>query len=331
MRHRDWGVVAPSWAGIHSVTTTVCGVDVHHLVRDPDPTAPTSAPTHVLVSAMTGSATNWLDLVPVLARSGRVIVPDLPGTLTGHTASPTRRGPRAETNARFVRAFVRTLALQRVILHGWSMGGLVSVRTADLAPDRIAGLVLTAPALPWRRTSLAEAVGWQTIGRLAVLLGTPVARAVLRWSARPVLCAKLAALRDLDAPFGGGLDLAGGDPRRLSAELIGVWADDLTAVRAHPERLAGSATALASALWAMFIDQRPTLALLDRLDVPVLLLWGSDDPLADDATLRGHARRPRWMPRVIEGAGHVLPVEVPEAYGDAVADWLGRAGHDLSA
>ena len=178
---------------------------------------------------------------------------------------------------------------------------------------------------------MAEAAGWQTIGRLAVLLGTPVARAVLRWSARPVLCAKLAALRDLDAPSGGGRDLVGGDPRRLSAELIGVWAEDLTAVRAHPERLAGSATALASAMWAMFIDQRPTLALLDRLDVPVLLLWGSDDPLADDATLRGHARRPRWMPRVIEGAGHVLPVEVPEAYADAVADWLARVGHDLSA
>lgn len=161
------------------------------------------------------------------------------------------------------------------------MGGLVSVRAADLAPDRIARLVLTAPAA-MAADQLPEAVGWQTIGRLAVLLGTPVARAVLRWSARPVL-AKLAALRDSTRRPAAASISPEGDPRRLSAELIGVWADDLTAVRAHPERLARSATALASAMWAMFIDQRPTLALLDRLDVPVLL-WGSDDPLADDVT-----------------------------------------------
>lgn len=48
-----------------------------------------SGPAHVLISAMAGSATNWLDLIPRLSRLGPVIVPDLPGTLAGHTVSPT--------------------------------------------------------------------------------------------------------------------------------------------------------------------------------------------------------------------------------------------------
>lgn len=183
MQRADWGAVTPRWAGIRSETTTIRGVEVHYLVVDADPAVPHDAPVHVLVSAMTGSATNWLDLLPRLSRLGRVIVPDLPGTLAGHTGSPTRRGPCAATNARFVRAFVRALELDRVVLHGWSMGGLVSVLAADLAQERVVGLVLTAPTLPWRRTSAVEALGWATIGRLAVLVGTPVIRLVLRLAA----------------------------------------------------------------------------------------------------------------------------------------------------
>ena len=220
---------------------------------------------------------------------------------------------------------MRALDLDRVVLHGWSMGGLVSVLAADHAAEGIVGLVLTAPTLPWRRTSAVDALGWATIGRLAVLVGVPVVRLVLRLAARPLLDVKLAAVTDLGARTGSRPDVFGGDPRRLSPDLTAVWREDLRAVRAHPERLPGAATAFASALWAMFIDQRPTLEVLDRLDVPTLLLWGSDDPLVDGATLEGHARIRRWTTSVCDGVGHVLPVEVPDAYTAAVADWLDDA------
>lgn len=102
MRRRDWGVVSPRWAGIRSEMTAVRGVPVHHLAAGTASAA--EAPNHVLVSAMAGSATNWLDLIPPLSRLGPVIVPDLPGTLAGHRF-PDARGPTAETNARFLRAF----------------------------------------------------------------------------------------------------------------------------------------------------------------------------------------------------------------------------------
>lgn len=101
--------------------------------------------------------------------------------------------------------------------------------------------------------------------------------------------------------------------------------EDLRTVQAHPERLPGAATAFASAFWAMFIGQGPTLEVLDRLDVPTLLLWGSDDPLVDRATLEGHAQRRRWATSACDGVGHLLPVEVPDAHTAAVTDWLDDA------
>lgn len=134
---------------------------------------------------------------------------------------------------------------------------------------------------------------------------------------------------DVDAFVGGRLDLAGGDPTRLSPELWAVWADE--SARAHPELLPGAVTAVASAMWAMFVDQRPTRDVLDRLDVPVLLLWGDADPLIDPPTLEGHARRPQWEANTIAGAGHLLPVELPDAYTTAVADWLPRRRREPDA
>lgn len=349
MQYPDWGVRSSRWSGICSETVEVRGVPVHYLAADAGP-GTANAPTHLLVHAMAGSATAWLDLIPPLTALGPVIAPDLPGTLAGHTPSPTRGGPRAETNARFLRAFVRTLGVDRLVVHGWSMGGLVSVLFADLAPQRIVGLVLTAPTLPWRRTSTMEALGWHTIGRVAILLGTPVMRTVLRLYGRQLLERKRSALADLDqlvAEYGSDTDgsprrtvadrqavwferrdLVGGDPTRLSPDLVSVLADDLRAVQSRPERLPGAATAFASAMSAMFVDRRPAERALDGLAVPTLLLWGDDDQLIDRLTLERHARRPRWESHVFEGAGHLLPVELPGAYADVVAGWLSDSNRD---
>ena len=63
------------------------------------------------------------------------------------------------------------------------------------------------------------------------------------------------------------------------------------------------------------ISRRPVLEpALDRFDGPLLLLWGSEDPTADPASLApalagGGARR-QW--RVVDGAGHWLQFERPD-------------------
>lgn len=236
MRHQDWGVVSPRWAGIRSEMTTVRGAPVHHLAAR---SSVEDAPTPLLVSAMVGSAIDWLDLIPPLSKLGPVIVRIFPARSPDTPAlRPAGEPPPGPTPGSCGRSSARSGG-DRVILHGWSMGGLVA--------------------------------------RHACLRSSP--------------------------PCGP---------------------DDLGAVRDHPDRLPNAVTAFASAFSAMFIRQRPTLEVLDRLDVPTTVLCGTDDPLVDAATLEGHAQRPRWEVHPVDGGGHLLPVEVPDAYVAVVADWMVR-------
>ena len=329
MRYEDWGVRSQQWAGLRSVSTSVRGVPVHYVRAEPVAAAASDAPVHLLVPPITGSASMWIDLVPHLRQLGPVISVDLPGTITGHTGAPYRHGPRADLDARFVSALVRQLRLEsQVVLHGWSMGGLVAALAAGMMPDQTRGVVLVAPALPWRLTSPVEALGWQTLGRFAVAASPATTRIVLRLAGRRILDAKQTAIKAAVtvSASGGRTNLVGGDLGRVSRAQVDLWLDDLEAAREHPERLAGAATAFASVIKAMFITQRPTNEALDSVGVPVLVLWGRDDPLVDPASLTQHARRPGWTPRPIDDIGHLLPVEAPELCAQAVGQWLADFG-----
>jgi len=313
MKCSDWGERSPRWAGIRSQTVEVCGSSVHFLTADA--TRP-DAPTHLLIHSTLGSATNWLDTIRPLTACGRVIAPDLPSTLAGHTASPHRSAARAEINARFLRAFTATLGLRDVVAHGWSMGGLVALLFAGLAPERVGGLVLVAPALPGP-LSAAQALGWQTLGRLTVSAVPPVLRGLLRLTGRRLLEWKK---RRYD------LATYGGDPSRLSHDITALWAEELDEMRARPDRLPDAVAAFASAVSAMYVNRRPVREAIGRVAVPALLLWGDQDPLIgrpviDDLT----ARRPDWSLRVFESVGHLLPVEVASACADVIGGWWCRS------
>lgn len=66
-------------------------------------------------------------------------------------------------------------------------------------------------------------------------------------------------------------------------------------------------------------------SLLPQLSCPVLVAVGEEDrwsPPAQHAAMA--ARIPGARLVVVEGAGHMLPVEAPGALNDAIADWLAR-------
>src|SRR5262249_47117827 len=158
-----------------------------------------------------------LDTIEPLTTYGRVIAPDMPGTLTGHTSSPHRSAARAEINARFLRAFTATLGLRDVVAPGWSMGGLVALLFAALAPDPVGGLVLVAPTLPGP-LSTTQALGWQTLGRVTVSAGSPVLRGLLRLTGRRLLEVKKRRYATPEA-LSAYLATLGGDPSRLSHDI----------------------------------------------------------------------------------------------------------------
>lgn len=320
MRYDDWGVRSARWAGIRSETVVVSGARVHVLRSDAAADAPRDAPTQVLLHGMAAGGVLMLDLIRPLSAYGPVVAPELPGSIFGQTDTPHPVAGRIEINARFVRAFTAALGLDRVVVHGWSMGAAVALRFAADEPNRVVAAVLACPPLPVSLTR-AERLGWQTLGRLALAVGPALARGLVRLVGRRTIEAKLAYLdgKPVPAMFSG----LGGDVSRIPPETVAVWRAQIAEVRHHPETLGHAATAFASVVSGMWVDQAETWSAVDRVAAPVLVLWGSEDPLIVrpmiDTVL---ARRPDWHLHVLAGAGHGAPAERPEEYAEAFGRWL---------
>ncbi|MEV4160138.1 alpha/beta fold hydrolase [Nonomuraea dietziae] len=313
MRYGDWGERSARWAGIRSETVDVQGASVHYLHAR----GRSGQPAQLLVHPMGATGTFWLDVIPLLAAQGPVIAPDLPGTFAGHTETPHPRAATAHVNARFLQAFTRTLVLERLTVHGWSMGGLVSLLFARRARV-VERLVVTSPTLPGP-LKRSEALAWQTLGRLTLAGAVPVLRGTLRLYGRRLLEAKLSRGDPVTAP-GGGLDLARGDLTRVSPELVVLQTEERQEMRDQPGRMADAVVAFASVVSAMYVDRRPALDAIDQVRAPTLLLWGDQDPLIERSTVDFLLeRRPDWGLRVFEGAGHLMPMELPAAYAEAVS------------
>lgn len=76
---------------------------------------------------------------------------------------------------------------------------------------------------------------------------------------------------------------------------------------------------------AALLNRPEVESLLPRLTCPVLVATGSEDrwsPPEQHAAMAALVPDARLI--VVEGAGHMLPVEAPEAFNAAIADWLAR-------
>ncbi len=104
---------------------------------------PPGAPTVLLVHGLLASADlNWSLAVPELAAHFHVVAPDLRGHGDG---IPTHRFDGAQC-ADDLAAIVELLELGRVIVVGYSLGGLVAQLFAHRHPELMRGLVLCASA-----------------------------------------------------------------------------------------------------------------------------------------------------------------------------------------
>ncbi|MGH2761696.1 MAG: alpha/beta fold hydrolase [Thermoleophilaceae bacterium] len=99
----------------------------------------------VLLHGWTMSHLVWDRLVPELAGSHSVVLPDL----RGHGDSDKPLGPYdVDRQARDVAALLDRLGLGDVTLVGWSFGGTTAIRTASRYGERLAQLVLVNAAGP---------------------------------------------------------------------------------------------------------------------------------------------------------------------------------------
>lgn len=132
----------------------------------------------VAVHGLPGSARDFRWLAPRIAPRARFLRPDLPGF--GATPASTGPDPSPEGRARAVLAFVDALGLERPVVLGHSMGGIVACAAASMRPGAFRGLALLAtpglrPHAIFRRypfRGLSRALALPGIGRaVAILLG----------------------------------------------------------------------------------------------------------------------------------------------------------------
>ena len=100
-------------------------------------------PYFVCLHGLADTLSVWSRLAPALAARGQVVLVDQ----RAHGGSDAPPGPyRREDLATDIRALLDRLAIDRAVLVGHSMGGVVAVTTALACPERVAGLVLLGTA-----------------------------------------------------------------------------------------------------------------------------------------------------------------------------------------
>jgi pimeloyl-ACP methyl ester carboxylesterase len=252
-------------------------------------------PPLVLVHGLGGSATNWAELAPLLARRHRLLVPDLPGH--GRSEPLPAVSGLAPYADRIV-AVLRHEGIDEAPVVGHSLGGLIVLRLALRHPSAVSAIVLAASAglsvgNVWGR-NLLTAFTVLRPGRLAGRYRTLVAASPL--------------LRRLVFGFVSVADPAGLTEAAVEGFLAGqVLHTDV-----------GSA-------WHALRAEDPRLE-LERIRCPALVLWGADDvqlPLQDAFE---YARRLRAPLRTIAGCGHLLIGEAPEACAAAIESFLAATG-----
>lgn len=263
----------------------------------------------ILVHGLGGSRLNWMAVAGELAERHRVYSLDLVGF--GDTP-PAGRVAGLATHRLLIDRFIDHVAGAPAILVGNSMGGLLSMYEAALAPEKVSRLVLVDPATPNPRFEGADAV---VLGFFMLLL-TPGVDRVLRARAR-----RLGA----EAIVRATLEAVCADRRRVRPDVVDAH------VAAHRRRiedmpwadrvLVESARSMLSVLLAGWRGYFATAA---RVKAPTLLVQGDRDRLVPVASVRRLvAQNPSWDLRVLPGVGHVPMLEVPDLFVDAVTGWLG--------
>lgn len=306
----DWGARDPRWAGIRTDGVEVGGTTVRTLrVDGPDHGIP-----QVLIHGLGGSATNWIETAVGLSAYGPVFAPDLPGF--GRTPHPQPGAATVRANARFVSAFCRELGLDRVVLHGNSMGGMISILVAGHNRSLVERLVLVNPALPAPRTQVHKADPL-TLLRFAPFVSPRLGARVMELSRQRLTAAQL---------YQQTIDLCFADPSSVREPLRELGVENLEWAREVDWRIPGFAEAATSVV-KMVTGARTIHRAMDRIEAPTLLLWGAHDRLvARPAVAAAAARRPDWTYHEFEHLGHVPMLEDPDTHLEVVETWLQTTG-----
>jgi len=253
-----------------------------------------SDPCIVFSCAYTTTRENWRGQVAPLTDAGwQVVLWDH----RGHGLSDAPTSPEAYTMERVTGDLGAVCAwaspTRPVVLAGLSFGGLASLHFAVREPARVRALVLAGSGPGFKDPKAAE-----------------------RWAQQSERTASYLEERGLKAFVSGraGSTCIGRDPELPAAIAAAqaIEAQDPAALAAFGRYVTGLAPSV--------IDE------LAQIDVPALVIVGSEDEAFGRAAEVMSAKLPRAVHRVVEGAGHILNIERAEAFDGELLAFLGSLG-----
>lgn len=237
----------------------------------------------LLLHAGVGDRTMWREHLEPLADAGlRVLAIDLPG----FGEAPIRPGPQAPWED--VLQTLKELEVERAVLVGNSFGAAVALRVAAVAPAAVSGLVLVSVPPLGGETSPELEAAWTAEGT-----------ALDRGDIDGAVAAVVEAWTQPGAPAQLRERIASMQRRALEIQVAaGDVEEAADPLELHPKALS-------------------------KLEIPVLLATGEHD-MSDfkRAAEELEGTLPRARSVVIEGAGHLAPLEVPDAFRRLVRDFL---------
>gem|GEM_PF-805211 len=306
----DLGARSAAWASLRSGFVDVRGTDVHVIRGGRTPSDGGADVPHLLVHGLGGGATNWLEVMAALGEDREVIAMDLPGF--GRTVPPRMSAARVRANARFIPVFMDTLGIERAIVHGNSMGGMLTALLAGVAPERIERGVMVAPALPTAKSDLTH-LSRPVLRRFAPFVVPGVGSTALRayW-----------ARADIDLLMDEALQMTVADPGAISPAMLQVMRENLQLGKRGSWRVESLAYAVESLVAALLGGRELTEGVRAMPD-DTLIVWGDEDALVGRPVIdQLVALRPGWETAVLPGVGHVPMMEAPDRYVAAVRAWL---------
>jgi pimeloyl-ACP methyl ester carboxylesterase len=247
-------------------------------------------PPVVLLHGQGGWSGLWLPVAGGLARSHRVVAPDLPGL--GASEVPDGPPDAARVLAWLGELIERTCPAPPALV-GASLGASIAARFAIAHPDRLSRLVL---------------VGAGSLARFRPAPG--VALALIRFIARPSERTQRGFLRQVTV-----------DPARVQALMGARWeaSQAYGLDRARTPSVRAANRRMLRELGTRTIPPEQ----LARIAVPTALVWGRHDRVMRLRIAERASVRYGWPLHVVEDAGH-FAVEQPEAFRAALWAALGH-------
>jgi len=255
-----------------------------------------AGPPLVFVHGLSGSWTNWLEQLPVLARAHRVLAFDLPGF--GRSPMPAQRITISGC-ARLLDSLLDRRGIDAAAIVGNSMGGCVATELAIAFPQRVERLVLVSAV----GVSTHAPRGGDRLLALMRRYERILASAGGRVAAAAEVLARRGRLRE--ATLGIFVAHPGRLPAPLAAEML---------------RGAGK-PGFVQGLEAVFeYDFRERLT---EIVCPTLIVWGAGDRLVSVSDADVFAELiPSSRKIVFADTGHMAMLERPAAFNALLEEFL---------